>query len=334
MGFFFNTSRLVLAIAVTQFSHNYPYDPSYGYSLDNLLAVPAPNQPPDFSAYWQQRYQQTLSFSPQYSLTACGNFAGFLIYDLSYQSTNNIVIKGWLLVPENQKVTQGIVVGHGYGGRDQPDYHLHIPETALLFPCFRGLSRSRCAGIPDQAEFHVLHGIHSRYDYVLGGCIEDLWLAVSVMLQQFPQTAGRIGYMGISFGGGIGALALPWDKRIQRAHFNVPTFGNHPLRLSLPTAGSAAAVKRYAEQNIHVVETLAYYDASISAAYASQPAHFALALFDPVVAPPGQFAIYNAWSAKKSLFLLEAGHFEYPDQAIQDNQLITELQHFFGVMTH
>ena len=139
--------------------------------------------------------------------------------------------------------------------------------------------------------------------------------------------------MGISFGGGIGALAMPWDQRIKRGHFNVPTFGNQPLRLSLPSTGSAAALKRHSEQFSHVFATLAYYDTSVSAAYAKQDAHFALALFDPVVCPPGQFAIYNAWTGNKSLFVLEAGHFAYPNQAAQEQQLLLELRNFFGEMS-
>jgi cephalosporin-C deacetylase len=314
---------------VTRFAHQYPFDPSYGYSLADLLSAPKSAAPADFRTFWQERYRKTLAFSPRHTLTPCGKQAGFLVYNLSYQSTANFMIHGWLLVPEQEPVKQGIVVGHGYGGRDQPDYHLTIPNTAFLFPCFRGLGLSRCAGVPENPEQHVVFGIENPQNYILGGCVEDLWLAVSVLINIFPQTSDHIGYMGISFGGGIGALALPWDRRIKRGHFNVPTFGNQPLRLSLPTTGSAAALKRHSEQFSHVFATLAYYDSSVSAGYAIQAVHFALAMFDPVVAPPGQFAIYNAWMAKKSLFILEAGHFAYPNQAAQEQKLLLELKKFF-----
>ena len=318
---------------MTHFAHQYPFDPSYGYSLETLLTVPTSSIPADFATFWQDRYRKTVAFSPQHTLTPCGSNAGFLVYNLSYQSTQNFVIQGWLLVPEHEPVKQGIVVGHGYGGRDQPDYHLTIPNTAFLFPCFRGLSLSRSAGIPEYPDQHVVFGIDRPETYIIGDCVEDLWLAVSVLINIFPQTRAHIGYMGISFGGGIGALALPWDQRIKRGHFNVPTFGNQPLRLSLPTTGSAAALKRHSEQFSHVFATLGYYDTSVSATYAKQDANFALALFDPVVCPPGQFSIYNAWAANKSLFVLEAGHFAYPNQAAQEQQLLVELRSFFGEMS-
>lgn len=310
--------------------HNYPFDPRYGYSLKDLLAVTAPPVPDDFESFWRRRYWHTMAFRSEYKLTACGSHAGYQINDISYTSTGGFTINGWLLIPEHQKITQGIVIGHGYGGRQQPDYHLPMPGAVLFFPCFRGISRSRCASVAERPDQHVLHGIDNPHDYILGGCVEDLWVAVSVLLLLYPHIEGRIGYMGISFGGGIGALALPWDRRIARAHFNVPTFGNQPLRLKLPTVGSAAAVKQYSEQHHHAFATLSYYDAAIAAGFARKPAYFALGLFDPVVAPPGQFSIYNAWAGEKTLFILDAGHFDYPNSAAQEQQLITALIDFFG----
>lgn len=170
----------------------------------------------------------------------------------------------------------------------------------------------------------------NRIGIFWGGCVDDLWLAVSAMLLLFPATCGHIGYAGMSFGGGIGAMALPWEPRIQRAHLNVPSFGNHPVRLQLPTVGSGAAVQGYQQQHGNVLATLQYYDAASAARFIRQPVHVAAALFDPAVAPPGQFAIYNALSEPKYLFVLEAGHFSYPHQAKQEQALLKELEVFFS----
>ena len=314
------------------FHHDYPFDPSYGYnSLHDLFAVQPPAPPADFAEYWRKRYRKTLAFATDYEVVGGGNQGGYLTFDIFYRSTGGVTISGWLLIPEDQPVYQAIIVGHGYGGRDEPDYHLNIPGAALLFPCFRGLARSRFANLSENPEQHVLYGIEHPDNYILGGCIEDLWVAVTVIQQMLPQVRHQIGYMGISFGGGIGALATPWDHRIKRAHFNVPTFGHQPLRLLLPTIGSAAALQSYdRQQPYHVIDTLSYYDAASAARFARQPAHFALATFDPVVAPPGQFAIYNTWAAEKHYYLLEAGHFDYPNKIVQEQQLLEELKQFFG----
>jgi cephalosporin-C deacetylase len=176
----------------------------------------------------------------------------------------------------------------------------------------------------------VLHDIHLCDRYILGGCVEDLWIGVSALLQLHAQLHGRIGYMGISFGGGIGALALPWEPRIARGHLNVPTFGHQPLRLRLATTGSGSSVQAFARMHVQLLETLAYYDAAVAARYIRQPMHLALARFDPAVAPPRQFAVYNALPGPKELFVLNAGHFEHATSAAEDRELLSELRGFFG----
>lgn len=310
--------------------HPFHFDPSYGYDLAQLLAIVPPSVPDGFVSFWQNRYHKTLAVDPAFTLGQSGSHAGFAIFDIEYQSTDEFTIGGWLLEPEHQDVKQCIIVGHGYGGRDQPDYHFNIANTAFLFPCFRGLSRSRSHTVSDQPNYHVLHHIDDPDRYIIGGCVDDLWLAVSLMQELYPKAADHIHYMGISFGGGIGALAAPWDKRIKKVHLNVPTFGHQPLRLKLPTIGSGAAVADFVQKVGHMPVTITYYDAAIAARFAMQPTHFAAALFDPMVAPPGQFAIYNAWAGPKDLFVLDAGHFEYPRQVMQNQQLLWQLQAFFG----
>ena len=80
------------------------------------------------------------------------------------------------------------------------------------------------------------------------------------------------------------------------------------------------------------LKTLRYYDAAIATRRIRQPIYCALAMFDPCVAPPGQFAIYNAISGEKQLFMLEAGHHSYPNQAQQETELLAELDAFFTTL--
>lgn len=307
------------------------FDPTYGYNLEQLLQIVPPPQPEGFVAFWQARYVRAMRLDPNQQLSPCGSFhPDYECYDLSYCSTDDFKIGGWVLIPKHSPVTRGVVVGHGYGGWEGPDFDLPIPGAAFLFPCFRGLSRSKCWPISDNPSYHVLHNIDKRDQYILGGCVEDLWLAVSALLKLFPSVSGHVAYLGISFGGGIGALALPWDRRIQRAHFNVPSFGNQPLRLQLPTWGSVAAVQNYQRAHGNILATLNYYDAAVAAQHIQIPVHVAAALADPMVAPPGQFSVYNALPREKKLFVLDKGHSDYPGQAEQKKTLLSELQGFFS----
>jgi cephalosporin-C deacetylase len=312
--------------------HPYPFDPSYGYSVEELMTVGAPEAPADYESFWKQRYAKALTMEPEPQLKPKGRAKhGWRINEMTYQSTDGVRIGGWCLTPCSGKVERAMVILHGYGGRDGPDFHWGFENTALFFPCARGIGKSPHSPISANPLWHVLHDIQDREKYVHGGCVDDVWLAVSAALRLFPQVAGRVGLIGVSFGGGIGAMALAWDQRIARAHFNVPSFGNHPLRLTLETTGSGAAVQAMHRRYPEVVErTLCYFDAAVAASWITVPTHFACAMFDPMVAPPGQFAIYNAVRGEKHLFLLQAGHFEYPGQAAEERELLQEIHQFFA----
>ena len=312
--------------------HPYDFDPTYGLMLEELRALKPPQAPPHFDAFWRARYLRALALDPQPRLSEPGSsHPDWHIHDITYTSTDGFPITGWLLRPRNGPVTRGLVVGHGYGGRDQPDFDIPVTQTAILFPCFRGLSRSARPPISTDPQWHVLHDIDDPHRYILGGCAEDLWLAVSALTQLHPDLAGRIGYSGISFGGGIGALAVPHDDRIDRAQLTVPTFGNIPLWLTLPTTGSGHAVQTYQKTHPEVLETLALFDAASAATRIAIPTLLAVARFDPAVAPPCQFSIANALPASKhhETFILDAGHFDYPGSAEQHALLADKVRQFF-----
>jgi len=313
----------------------YGFDPTYGYSLNELLAVSPPKEPRDFDDFWQSRYQHALAVDPKPQTRIVNeNKQGWRIFEISYASTDNFTIRGWLLIPRFGVIRRGFVIGHGYGGRHEPDFHLPFNDAALLFPCFRGLALSAQPPISSEPHWHVLHNIHRADRYIVGGCVEDVWLGVSALLHLFPDIARHLGYLGISFSGGIGALALAWEQRIARGHLNIPTFGHHPLRLRLTTQGSANSQQQfYRAHKKQTLDVLRYYDAALAAKRITMPMHCACALFDPCVAPPGQFAIYNALAGSKQLFILNAGHHDYPDRKHQEQQLINELEAFFMPLT-
>lgn len=309
---------------------SYAFDPTHGYSLAELKRVRAPEAPVGFEAFWRARYDRALRIAPKPKLRDTGaDRAGWRIFDLSYSSTDRVRVKGWILLPASGVVRRGFVIGHGYSGRGEPDFHLPFADAALVFFCARGTGRTRHGTISSDPQWHVLHDIQDRRRYVLGGCVDDLWAGVSALLRICPEAAGHVGYLGISFGGGIGALALPWDSRIQRAHFNVPTFGNQPLRLELASTGSATSVQRFVKKHPATRETLAFFDAASAARFVRQPVHCACARFDPAVAPAGQFSVYNALGGPKTLFALTAGHHAYRGQAEEERELLREIDDFF-----
>lgn len=311
------------------------FNPSYGYSLEQLLALQPPSEPKDFVEFWQQRYKVALSQVTHPEIICLEQaHPDWQVYKLSYTSTKQFRIQGWLLLPKRNAIKRGLIIGHGYGGREQPDFDLPFPDAALMFPCFRGLSLSAVPGVSSDPYWHVRHNLDKRDDYIIGGCVDDVWLATTAMLTLFPHLKDRLGYLGISFAGGIGALALAWEQRIRLGHLNVPTFGHQLLRLRLKSQGSADSVQRfYCQQRKKTLKVLRYYDAATAAKYIRIPMHCACAEFDPCVAPPGQFAIYNALPNDKKLFVLRAGHFCYPEQERQRYELLKQLEDFFAPLS-
>lgn len=314
------------------FAHDFPFDPAYGHTLETLLRVPAPEGPVDFDGFWRGLHTAARAVPPAPVMRPAGTLEGFDVFDVEFTSLGGVRIGGWMTRPRSGPVERGFVVGHGYGGREQPDGWLPAPRAAAIFPCLRGQSRSRQPDIPELAAGHVLHGIGSRGTYVHGGCATDLWCAASALLALCPDAGSRLDYLGGSFGGGIGALALPWDDRLRSAHLSVPSFGNHPLRLTLPCVGSGESVRAYHDAgHPEVVDVLRYFDAATAARRVRVPVLVSAALFDPAVPPPGQFAVYNGLAGPKELFVLAAGHFEHPGLADEDRRLREALTRFFAM---
>ena len=314
------------------FYHNYPFDPAYGHDLTALLRITAPEEPVDFAPFWRDLYARARSVAVAPVLRELPSpQPQTRVFAVEFTSLDGVRIGGWLTRPRAEPVERGVVVSHGYGGRDEPDFHLPFKRTALIFPCARGISRSACTAISSNPLCHVLHGIERRETYILGDCAADtVWCAASALLELFPVAAQRLDYLGISFGGGVGALALPWDARFSRVHLNVPSFGHHPLRLTLPCVGSGEAVRNYQWQTGRALETLRYFDAAVAARHLHIPTHIAAARFDPAVPPPGQFAIYNALAGPRELFPLQTGHFEHPGTAAENARLLDALAYFFN----
>ena len=296
--------------------HDYPFDPRFGMTLGEMLALQPPPPPERFDAFWSDTYQQTRASPLQLEqegdeLHEDRPEGRFAIRTLRYFGWAGVELGAWLIVPADQPPRRFIVVGHGYYNRPMEDCTRRA-GTAQLFIACRGLGLSRQRDVSDQTAFHVLHGIDHREGYIHRGCVADTWTGASVMLALFPQAAGQLEYLGGSFGGGIGAMALPWDDRYVVARLDVPSFGNQPWRLQHRCTGSGEAVRQKYLRHPEIAHVLRFYDSAIHATRIRQPTFCGCALFDPAVPPPGQFTVYNAISSEKQLFVRQTGHHDWP----------------------
>lgn len=311
------------------FQHNFPFDPTYGYSQSQLLAINPPSEIPGFQNFWRDTYAQTRAIPLNLSLKTSTTFKSnhHNVFDAEFDGLGGFRVGAWITIPK-KPFSRAFVVSHGYGGRDAPAlFESSDTPAAGIFPCARGFHKSARTDLPSGSPRHVIHGIDSPETYLHRFCIADLWSAASAILEIAPHTASDLLFCGESFGGGIGALALPWETRFRKAFLSVPSFGHHPLRLTMQCQGSGEAVRIYHKHHPEIAQTtLPFYDAAVAATYIQTPTFCTPALFDPAVPPPGQFAVTNA-IANKELFILPAGHFDYPQAPAiyaQRNQKLKE----------
>jgi cephalosporin-C deacetylase len=312
-------------------SLNLSVDPSFGYTIQDLLTIdPLPQLPAGGEEYWRSRYQRALNTAPQVEWEG-DEVVGkrYIRRVVRFSSSDGRRLGAWLMIPSDREVKRLLVAGHGYGSVTPP-LDLMFEKTACLHFCSRGFADlARFPDLPAEVAGHVVHGIEERDQYMHGWCAEDVWCTVNALLQLYPDPSLPLYYWGGSFGGGIGAMAVPWDLRIKAAYLEVPSFGNHPVRLQHPCTGSGEFVRQKYLKNPRVAETLSWFDAAATMAYARNPVLFGCAILDPAVPPFGQFSVWHAHPGKKKLIVLPGGHLEYPGMVECMTRRMEEVKQWF-----
>lgn len=287
------------------------FDGSYGHTLETLRQVKPLAPPAGFEERWRRWRSETAQHDAAVAVLSTASRSGRQISIVEHSGADGIRLRAWFVSPVAGRTARiGVVHGHGYGGRDDIELARVPDDAAAIFPVARGLgSLNVGVGAPEPRPEHVLAGIGDPETYVIGLCARDLWLAADALIE----LAGSVPlyYVGESFGGGIGALAVPWDDRYVGATLIVPTFGQHDERLSVECLGSGEDVRRHVATHPEAREVLRWFDTSTSMQFADLPVRVEAALWDQYVPPQGQFAVASAVS-DLDLEVLPAGHAEYP----------------------
>lgn len=302
--------------------HEYPFDPTNGKTLDELLAIKSSPEPEGFADFWRAHYKRVMAKKLEYTVEGelWSKKPGEKIYKVRAVNYDGVEIVIFIARPENS--AGGLVLGQGYGNVATADYSEF--GLTLAKACVRGLGFSQCKDIPWDVTYHVLHGIGSRETYILLGVIADQWLTASVLLDMFPDCKGNLNYTGGSMGGGMGALLLPWDNRFKAGFLGVPTFGDR-IRFDYQSTGSGESCRKYVLEHPEALEVLDWFDASNSARYINIPVGVAPACFDPCVAPVGQFSVANSIPEQyKTVFIRETGHYAETPHDLEVNEAVHE----------
>ncbi|WP_067242579.1 acetylxylan esterase [Microbacterium resistens] len=286
------------------------FDGSYGRSEADLRAVHPVPAPPGFADRWRRWRREAAAVDAAPVVLSATEAQGRRVTVVEHSGVDGVRLRAWVVHPRHGAPRAGVVHGHGYGGRDAVDLARVPEDVAAVYPVARGLGTLNAGiGAPEPTSEHVLAGIDDPERYALGLCARDLWLAADALVALVGELP--LYYIGESFGGGIGALALPWDDRFVGATLVVPSFGQYDERLAVPCLGSGEAVRQHVRRHPEAREVLRWFDASTSIGYAGLPVRVEAALWDQYVPPQGQFAV-AAGARLLDLAVLPAGHAEYP----------------------
>jgi cephalosporin-C deacetylase len=296
--------------------HAFDFDPSFGMPPSALREVRlAETEPEGFGGFWQELYCKSAAVPLELETEELPSDApGCRLLKVSYRVVPDYRVGAWIYLPEEMPPRIGVVCGHGYGGRAEgPEPGLAGPDRAVIFPVAPGFHISADDRLPlNDCYGHVVHGIESPETYILGSCAATLWRAVDVLAELCDGLPEQVHYRGWSFGGGMGALMLPWEPRYQTAELGQVTFAHHPFRLRHDCVGSAYAVRQRWLKEPAIESTLRYFEAVFSLRRLTIPTVFACACFDPSVPPPGQWAAANAHPGPKRISEYPTGHFDAP----------------------
>ncbi|KQZ11384.1 hypothetical protein ASD23_04825 [Agromyces sp. Root1464] len=313
---------------------NSPSEELTEYSVTALLTPPGPpEEPADFDEFWRGTFEAygagRVGWETTRDLDATETHQ---VRQIRFDSSAGEPAVAFLMVPRLEAaIRRGLVIGHGYGGRTAPDLDQVPADTAAIFPAAPGTlpnTGSRFPALPDE---HVLAGIAHRDTYSHRFAAADVWRAATVLLDAAPEAAAALDFSGGSFGGGIGAMALPWDARFRRASLDVPSFGHHAIRLTRRCTGSGEAVRQHVQEHPEAREVLGYFDAAVAARRIRVPVHVAAAVLDPAVDPRGQFAVFHALTAPKRLTVRANGHLDGPIAEVSERMARQHAADFFAL---
>jgi hypothetical protein len=170
--------------------------------VPTLTAAPAPA-----SALATFEYDRAAAYDPV--IQRIGTAPGVEIYDLSFRSPRGTGrATGLLFLPEGAGPFAGIVLGHGMPGNAK-----QVTGDALL------LARHGAVVVALDAPFARRGGSPVRF--IVADSAEqvqymtDMQRAVDLLVARPDVDASRLGYMGISYGGAMGALFVGIERRLK-----------------------------------------------------------------------------------------------------------------------
>jgi cephalosporin-C deacetylase len=238
-------------------------------------------------------------------------------FDVTFSGFGAQAVKAWLHRPVGSRGNLPVVVRYpGYGGgRGLPHQvsHLVLAGYACLSVDARGQGASGgwVGETTDNAHFGpsapglMTSGIRSPETYYFRRLYTDAVLAIDAVRQMDDVSSDQVVVAGGSQGGGIALAVAGLADGISAVMADVPFMCDIPRGMAVSDFGPYQELVHYLathrEEEGHVFEVLAYFDAAVLAAAAHAPALFSVGLMDHWCPPSTVYAAFNNYGGPKEL---------------------------------
>jgi cephalosporin-C deacetylase len=293
--------------------------PQFDLPEDELATYRSSVRPPaDLDAFWRRTLDQSrkCGWAPKAELIDTG-LTLVDTFDVTFSGFGGEPIKAWYRRPAGVAEDLPVVVRYqGYtGGRGLP--HQVSFWTLAGFATLEVDSRGQGTGggyVGDTADSggtgpsypgFMTRGVLDPEDYYYRRLFTDAVLAIDAVQGLPGVDPERVVVTGASQGGGIALAVAGMRTDLRAVMADVPFLSDFPRGMAVASAGPYLELTAYLATHRHdagrVLETLAYFDASVLAGKAEAPALFSVALMDTVCPPSTVHAAYNAYGGPKAI---------------------------------
>ncbi|HAL49396.1 MAG: acetylxylan esterase [SAR202 cluster bacterium] len=268
------------------------------YTVDENYKSKA-RKPDDFDEYWDGVLADAaeVPLEPEAVPEALRSSDDIEVFQVSYNSVDNVRIAGWYCLPrERTGPLAAVMVVPGYQSDPPITKEWARRGYATLSVAPRGKLRSNRQFNPGYPGL-LTYGIVDRNAYSYRGFYVDAWRGIDFLLSRDEVDSGRIGVTGSSQGGGLTIVAAAMRREVKAAAAGAPYLTGFldsiELTHTYPYQEINDYLRLHPESRGEVEETLNYFDGINFADKITCPIIVNVGLQDNVCPPETGFALFD-----------------------------------------
>ena len=270
-----------------------------------------PDTPEDMENFWSDAKAELATVKPQFKTRPSPKHSTSEVacYLVEMRSLGNVLIRGWLQVPNKNGPHPALLRVPGYGSNMQPI--AWINDMVVLSLNIRGHGNSQDDVSGKNLEFLVT-GANKPQEYFYRGAFMDCLRGLDFLATRSEVDTQRMGITGGSQGGMLSLATAALDSRVMLCAPDIP-FVIDSFRAFDTTEWPGSMFRNVFKKNLVDRSTarniLRYFDPKNLAGQIKCPVFMGVGLQDPVTPAPTNFAAYNQIKAPKDYRVYPfAGH--------------------------